>query len=139
MRSNRLVWIVGGGGVALVLVAGLLVRTRQPGPATDPLKPLAARNPAHLALLTATEAQRRTALADIVTNSGFQCAGGRGTFSQGMDSTSGDAWWNLDCGTASRYVIRVRGDKTGSSIVMDCRVFEQITANRCFVPIAEWR
>jgi len=91
----------------------------------------AGTNPAHEKLAAMSEVERSEVLAIFVEGSGQPCRTVARTFFQGLDSI-GNAIWNVECERGQSYVVEIKNDAKGSTLVINCRTLYAAGGSRCF-------
>jgi hypothetical protein len=89
------------------------------------------RNKAHEKLAAMSEIDRSEALAIFVEGSGQPCRTVARTFFQGLD-TRGNAIWNVECAGGQSYVVEIKNDRDGSTLVINCRTLYAAGGSACF-------
>jgi hypothetical protein len=89
------------------------------------------RNKAHEKLAAMSEIDRSEALAIFVEGSGQPCRTVARTFFQGLD-TRGNAIWNVECAGGQSYVVEIKNDRDGSTLVINCRTLYAAGGGACF-------
>ena len=88
-------------------------------------------NRAHEMLAAMSEIDRSEALAIFVEGSGRPCPTVARTFFQGLD-TRGNAIWNVECAGGQSYVVEIKNDRDGSTLIINCRTLYAAGGGTCF-------
>lgn len=87
-------------------------------------------NPAHIQITKLSDSKRNQLFTDFMKNSGESCVVTR-NFIQGTKK-NGDAYWNIACKNEKSYVIEIKNNKTGSTNILNCEVYNLSTKLKCF-------
>src|SRR5215467_14557426 len=66
-----------------------------------------------------------------IDRSGRPCPTVARTFFQGLD-TKGNAIWNVECAGGQSYVVEIKNDRDGSTLVINCRTLYAAGGGTCF-------
>ena len=82
-----------------------------------------------------TEPRRADALARLLADE--PCGSVSRTFYQGIDRTSGSAFWNVRCANGRSYAVSIAADAQGSARTLDCKVLKAVAGTDCFTKFPE--
>ena len=92
---------------------------------------VALANETHNLLLKLQDDKRNKIFEALLRKNHEPCDSAVKNFFQGMDQLK-TAFWNVTCQNKKSYLIQVKADKTGSTIIMDCDALKVFTGKECF-------
>jgi len=94
-------------------------------------------NKANDILQSQSEKTRQATLTTFLKTSGEACDTVTRSFFQGIDKSTGAAFWNVACKDTHSYAIMVNNDATGSTKVLSCAMLKAVNASECFKKFKE--
>jgi hypothetical protein len=88
-------------------------------------------NPLHQRLAGLPEAERNARLTAMLRTEECRVVW---SFFQGLDQ-KGAAHWNVTCANRRTFAVRIKGDATGSSGVLECSLLEGLGGATCFTAL----